>query len=242
MLATLALLGCSSCAGNPPSGGVSVFAAKSLTEALTASATALQAEGPNVHVTFNFAGTQALVQQLQQGSPADVFASADTANMAKVHAAGLVDAPVTFARNTLEIAVAKGNPKHVTALADLGRPDLLVVLADPSVPAGKYAQEALRKATTSAQPKSLELDVKAALAKVAAGEADATIVYATDIKAAPSSVTGVAIADEHNVIATYPVAVVKAAKNKRAADAFVKFLVSNRGQAVLRDHGFLAAG
>ena len=224
------------------SGELNVLAAASLTESFNELQQSLKGTAPELDLTISYAGSQALVQQIQDGAPADVFASADQKNMQKLVDAALVETPVIFARNKLEIAVAPGNPKHVTGLTDLARSDLLVVLADPAVPVGNYAQQALTKAGVTAKPKSLELDVKSALARVTSGEADATIVYVSDVKAAGASATGVPIAEKDNVIASYPMAVVKASSNKRAARAFLAAVRSRKGQAILRSHGFLASG
>jgi molybdate transport system substrate-binding protein len=221
-------------------GSITVFAAASLSEALSAEKATLAKTAPDLKLTFDFAGSQALAAQITQGAPADVFASADTRNMQKLVDAGLVEPPRTFARNKLEIVVAPGNPKHVQGLADLARPDLAVVLEDPSVPAGAYAKQALAKAGVIAHPKSLELDVKSTLAKVTSGEADAAIVYVSDVKAAAAKASGVPIPDGQNVIATYPIAVVKASSNRAAAEAFVTEMVTGTGQSALRAAGFLA--
>jgi molybdate transport system substrate-binding protein len=228
-------------AGTAGSGPLTVFAAASLTEAFDATKAALASTAPALDVTYSYAGSQALVQQIIQGAPADVFASADQKTMQTLVEAGLVTAPRTFARNRLEIVVAPGNPKHVTELRDLARPDLVVVLADPSVPVGSYAQRALTTAGVDVKPKSLELDVKATLAKVTSGEADAAIVYHSDVAAAGPKVAGVAIPAGFNVTATYPIAVLKASRHRRAASAFVAEILSRRGQATLRAHGFLPA-
>jgi molybdate transport system substrate-binding protein len=205
-----------------------VLAAASLTEAFTELGGA----------TFSFAGSQALVTQIQQGAPADVFASADEAHMKTLVDAGLVETPRTFARNRLEIAVAPGNPKHITGLADLTH--VTVVLADRSVPAGTYATQALAKAGVTVQPRSFELDVKSALTKVVSGDADATIVYETDVRAAGNKVTGVVIPDAENVVATYPIAVLKHAPHHAAAEAFVDLVLGATGRQVLQRRGFLA--
>jgi molybdate transport system substrate-binding protein len=222
------------------SGSLNVFAAASLTEALNTERETLATDDPDLDVTYNFAGSQALVQQIQQGAPADVFASADTKNMQKLVDAGLVETPQTFARNKLQIAVAPGNPKNIKTLADLEKPGVTLVLADPSVPAGNYALQAFQKAGLPAPtPKSRELDVKSTLARLTQGEADAVIVYATDVKAAGDKVEGVDIREDQNVIATYPIAVVKATKNPAAAAAFVDAMVSGSGQEALAAKGFL---
>lgn len=222
-------------------GSLTVFAAASLTNAFNDLKTQLGGHHHDLDLRYNFAGSQTLVTQLQQGGPGDVFASADEKNMQRAVDAGLVEQPRAFARNKLEIAVAPGNPKNIGGLADLARLDLAVVLEDPSVPAGNYTRQALSKVGASVKPKSLELDVKAALAKVASGEADATVVYVTDVKAAGNKVTGVPIPDEANVVATYPIAAVKASRNIAAARAFVDEVVNGEGRQVLKDHGFLPA-
>ena len=223
-------------------GSLTVFAAASLTEALNDLKTQLVADHPGLNLTYNFAGSQTLVTQLQQGGPGDVFGSADERNMQRALDAGLVEPARPFASNKLEIAVAPGNPKNIRGLADLARPDVVVVLEDPSVPAGNYTRQALSRAGVTVKPKSLELDVKAALAKVSSGEADAAVVYVTDVKAAGSKVTGVPVPDDQNVVAQYPIAVVKASDNVDAARAFVDEVVTGSGQQVLKDHGFLPAG
>ncbi len=222
-------------------GPLNVFAAASLTEAFQDAQKTLQTQDPSLALTYNFAGSQALVTQIQQGAPADVFASADQKNMQKLVAAGLVATPQTFARNKLEIAVAPGNPKHITGLADLEKPGVVLVLEDPSVPAGNYARQAFQKAGLPApKPASNELDVKSTLAKLTSGEADAVIVYVTDVMAAGTKVAGVAIPDSQNVVATYPIAVVTSSKHRAAAEAFVDEIIHGSGQHALQARGFLA--
>ncbi len=220
------------CGGSPPAprtATITVLAAASLTEAFDDLV-------PAAHARYSFAGSQQLVAQVTAGAPADVVATADAGSMAQLVQAGLVDPPRDFARNRLAIAVEPGNPRRVQGLADLARPDLKVVLADPSVPAGRYARQILDRAGVTVRPISLELDVKAVAAKVAAGEADAAIVYATDVGRAGS----VAIPDDANVVATYPVAVVKATTHRAEAQAFVDRLLGPAGRAVLAARGFLA--
>jgi molybdate transport system substrate-binding protein len=191
--------------------------------------------------TFSYAGTQTLTTQLQQGASGDVFASADTAHMTTIESAGLLGGPSKiFAHNRLEVAVAKGNPKGIHALADLSRAGLVVVLADPSVPAGKYAQQALSKAHVTVHPASLELQVTGVLNKVALGEADAGIVYVSDITTS-GKVDGVAIPDDQNIIADYPIAVLKSTQNQAVATAFVNLVLSADGQAILKAAGFQGA-
>ena len=191
-----------------------------------------------LHATFNYAGSQTLASQIAQGAQADVFASADTARMKTLQDAGLLAGPPRlFAHNRLEIAVERGNPKGIHSLADLARPGLVIVLADPSVPAGKYAQQALAKAGVNVKPASLELEVTAVLTKVALGEADAGIVYVSDIVTS-GNVDGIAIPDAQNVIADYPIARLDAAQNKSGADAFITYVLSSQGQAILVGAGF----
>jgi len=224
------------------SGSVTVFAAASLTESFDDLQATLKTSTPGLDVTYSFAGSGALVTQVQQGAPADVIATADTASMKKLTDAGLVEAPVTFARNKLEILVEPGNPKGITGLSDLSRTDVTLVLEDETVPAGRYAAQALAAAGVVVDPVSKEADVKAAVAKVTSGEADVTIVYVTDVNAAGGRGQGVEIPDAQNVVAEYPIAIVKATDDHAAAAAFVDAVVTGRGQAALRGHGFLAAG
>lgn len=223
-------------------GSLNVFAAASLTKAFDAAQRPLTAAHPGLSITYNFAGTSTLVAQIEQGAPADVFASADMANMTKLVDASLVEAPVVFARNKLEIAVAPGNPKHITGLADLARSGVSVVLEAPGVPAGDYTRGVLAQMHLSVTPRSLETDVKSALAKVTSGEADATVVYATDVVAAGAAVTGVVIPDAEQPSIMYPIAVVKASRNQAAAQAFVLSAVSGDVQKALAAAGFLPPG
>lgn len=222
------------------SGTLTVLAAASLTESLNDDKARLAADSPRLSLSYSFAGSQQLVAQVTAGAPADVVATADEDSMAKLVAAGLVETPRDFARNKLQIAVAPGNPKKVKGLGDLARGDLKVVLADPSVPAGKYGRQALDKASAAVKPVSLELDVKSVLQKVTSGEADAGLVYATDVKAAGAAATGVDVPDDQNVLAAYPVAVVKGTGNRGAAQAFVDQLFQGPGRDALLAHGFLA--
>jgi molybdate transport system substrate-binding protein len=228
--------------GTPLSGTVSVFAAASLTDAFNALGTAFQGANSGVTVKFNFAGTPTLVTQIEQGAPADVFASADTTNMDKLKGDGFTaGTPQVFARNKLEIVVAPGNPKTITGLADLAKAGVIYITEAPTVPAGKYALQALKMAGVTVTPKSLETDVKSVVSKIELGEADAGIVYTTDVTAAGTKVQGVPIPDADNVIATYPIVAVKATTNSAAATAFIAYVVSSAGQAKLQSFGFLSA-
>jgi molybdate transport system substrate-binding protein len=246
ILAVVALLA-GACGGNNSSSGgssgpdsaaeIKVFAAASLTAAFNKIGQDYTAANPNTKVTFNFAGSQALATQIQQSAPADVFASADTTNMNKVK--DLVDSPQNFAGNLLQIIVAKGNPKAVKGLSDLSNPDLKVVLAAPDVPAGKYSRQALDAQHVTVKPVSLEDNVKAVVTKVSLGEADAGIVYVTDVAAGGDKVEGVDIPSDQNVPATYPIATVKASSHQSQSQAFVDMVRSDQGQQVLKSFGFL---
>ena len=218
---------------------VVVFAAASLAEAFEAIGTEFAATAGGVPVMLNLAGSQTLAAQLVEGAPADVFASADTARMDVVAAAGrLAGGPQPFATNGLAIAVEPGNPHGIAGPADLRRDDLIVVLPAAEVPAGRYARAMLDAAGVTVAPDSLEPDVRAALSKVALGEADATVVYTSDLVAAAGRVEGVAVPDDVDVVATYPIAVLADAPAPDAAARFVAFVLSPRGRAVLAEHGF----
>ena len=217
---------------------LTVFAAASLTESFNDAKTKLQAAHAGLSLTFSFAGSQTLVTQVKNGAPADVIATADTSTMQSLVDAGLVTAPRTFARNVLEIVVAPGNPKGITGLKDLARGDLKVVLEDPSVPAGKYGRQALQAQGVTVTAVSQPLDVKSELLAVEQGNADAGIVYVTDVMSAGTAVTGVQIPDSQNVVATYPIAVVKTSRNAAAAQAFVDAAVNGTVQQALVARGF----
>jgi molybdate transport system substrate-binding protein len=235
--------------GNSPSpsttalsGTASVFAAASLTDSFKALGGAFQTAHSGTTVQFSFAGTPTLVTQIEQGASADVFASADTTNMDKLKADGFTaGTSQVFAHNKLEIVVAAGNPKGITGLADLAKPGVIYITEAATVPAGKYALQILASAGVTLKPKSLETDVKSVVSKIELGEADAGIVYVTDVKTAGSKVTGVPIADSVNVIATYPIVAVKGTKNSALADAFIAYVLSADGQATLQSFGFLPA-
>jgi molybdate transport system substrate-binding protein len=223
------------------SGDVTVFAASSLTAAFTEIGDAFMAGNPDATVTLNFAASSELVTQIGEGAPADVFASADLSNMTKLTDAGNnASEPVVFATNLAEIIVGPGNPKGITGVADLANEDLIVVLCAPEVPCGKYAAQIFENAGVTITPKSLEENVKAVVTKVILGEADAGIVYKTDVAAAGADAEGLEIPADFNVVAEYPIAVTKQAPNAEGAQAFVDFVSSEQGQAILGSYGFLA--
>jgi molybdate transport system substrate-binding protein len=223
-----------------PSGEITIFAASSLTESFDAMAKQFEKKYPDVSVKFDYDASSNLATQINQGAPADVFASADQDNLQKTIDSGAVTPPaVVFAKNRLEIAVEKGNPKKIKSLADLQKSGLVVVLCADQVPCGKYAAQSLAMAGVTINPSSKEENAKATLSKVSIGEADASIVYVTDVKASKGTTSGVKIADKQNVIATYPMGVVKESQNATAAEAWVQYATSKDGQKTLRKFGFL---
>lgn len=225
--------------GDDIAGDVLVFAAASLTDAFTEIGEIVERQHPQVTVTFNLAGSQQLATQIIEGAPADVFASADRAQMAAVvDAGGVAGTPLAFARNRLAIAVEEGNPSNVSSLRDLQRDDVTVVLAAEEVPAGRYTRDALDRAGVTLSPVPLETDVRAVLTKVALGEVDAGVVYSSDLAGAEGAVDGVAIPDEHNVTATYLIATLASSGNPAAARAFVDVVRSDAGRTALERAGF----
>lgn len=235
----LAAAGCGDGEGKS-TGAVTVLAAASLTEAFGELSRAFEADHPGSKVTSSFGASSTLAQQVIQGAPADVLATADEASLQRVIDSGAATRPRVFARNRLELAVGKGNPKGLTKLENLGGPGIVFVLCAPEVPCGRFGARALARAGVTAQPKSFEENVKAVLTKVSLGEADAGIVYVTDVRSASGRVEGVAIPQHQNVLAAYPVAVLKEAKNPGGARAFVDFVLSDRGRRALAGYGFLS--
>lgn len=249
----LLALALAACAGEAPEGAqgagreraprggdeVTVFAAASLTEAFREVADSFRVAEPGSRVLLNLAGSQGLAAQLLAGAPGDVFASANAVQMRRVRDAGLVRCgPAVFAENGLSIVVERGNPHGIEGLPDLARSGLAVVLAAPEVPVGRYARRALDEAGVEVRPVSLETDVKQVLAKVMLGEADAGIVYGTDVLAAEKDVTGVPLRPEVDRRARYRVAVVEGGSNPRGGRRFIQFLRSDPGARILGSHGF----
>jgi len=220
---------------------VRVSAAASLTDAFTEIEAAFEAAHPGVDVVLNFGGSSALREQIIEGAPVDVFASANMSIMESVATAGEVTGdPRVFARNLLEIAVPLDNPGNVTGLADFSRQDLLIGLCAEGVPCGDFGRQALEKAGVVPSIDSNEPDVRALLTKIELGELDAGIVYVTDVTAAEGQVEGIEIPASENILATYPIAVLASAPNLDGAGAFVEFVLSDTGEAVLSRHGFAA--
>lgn len=229
----------SSASGDSLSGSLIVSAAASLQGAFTEIEVAFEKAHPRLNVTVNFGASSTLAQQIIGAAPVDVFASADEANMAKVADEKLLsDTPTIFATNSLEVIVRKGNPLKITSLSDLSSSGLIYVTCAPEVPIGKYAAQVLQKAALTVRPASFEPDVKGIVAKVASGEADAGIVYATDINATKGATEGVVIPANVNITATYPIASISSSANSAAARAWIAFVTGNEGQAILRAYGF----
>lgn len=220
-------------------GTLTVFAAASLTEAFTTLGEQFEEAHPGVNVEFSFAGSSALAEQIRQGAPADVFASAALRNMEQVvSAGGITGGPVTFARNRLEIAVPKGNPGSISGLADFGRPEPRFALCAAQVPCGAAADQVFAVAGVVPQPDTREPDVKAVLTKVTLGEVDAALVYRTDVRAAGDEVTGIEFPEAEQAINDYPIAPVAAAPNPAAARAFVDFVLTPQARSVFATAGF----
>lgn len=222
------------------SGEVIVFAAASLKESFTTLGKEFEKEHPGTKVTFSFGGSDALAASITGGAPADVFASASPKTMKIVTDAGdNSGAPTTFVRNQLEIATLPGNPDKIASLKDLTNSDLKVVLCDAAVPCGAAAQKALDASKLKLTPASYEEDVKAAVNKVVLKEADAAVVYKTDVKAADDKVEGVEFPESADAVNDYPITLLKASNNTDAATAFIELVKSAEGQKVLNEAGFL---
>lgn len=219
-----------------PEANLTVLAAASLTDVFKTAGAAYEKANPGTKITFSFAGSQELVAQVSQGSPADALVTADTKSMDKVKAD--TGAPTVIARNRLVIATGEGNPFKVDDLEDLADPKLKVVLAAPEVPAGKYSRQILDAQKITVKPVSQEPNVRAVLSKVELGEADAGLVYKTDADSAADKVDAIEIPDAQNAIAEYPAATLKQSENAEAAAAFVAWLSSPDGQKILQDAGF----
>ncbi|MFF8915651.1 molybdate ABC transporter substrate-binding protein [Streptomyces sp. NPDC015032] len=251
--ALLALSACSSSGPDSPaksdgssssspklSGTVTVFAAASLKESFTTLGKEFEKQHPGTKVTFSFGGSDALAASITGGAPADVFAAASPKTMKIVTDAGDISGtPATFVRNQLEIATLPGNPDKISSLKDLTEPGLKVVLCDKQVPCGSAAQKALDASSLQLTPVSYEQDVKSALTKVELKEADAAVVYQTDVKAAGDRVEGVQFPESADAVNDYPIALLKDAPNAAASKAFIALVQSAEGQKVLTGAGFL---
>ncbi|MFD5012810.1 molybdate ABC transporter substrate-binding protein [Streptomyces chartreusis] len=230
----------SASASDKLSGEVTVFAAASLKESFTTLGKEFEKEHPGTKVTFSFGGSDALAASITGGAPADVFASASPKTMKIVTDAGdAAGTPATFVRNQLEIATLPGNPDKIASLKDLTKSDLKVVLCDKTVPCGAAAEKAIEAGKLKLTPVSYEEDVKSALNKVVLKEADAAVVYKTDVKAAGDKVEGVEFPESADAINDYPITVLKESQNSEAAKAFIALVQSADGQKVLSEAGFL---
>ncbi len=237
-LGALALLLTGCAAPAPPSsdrlgGALTVYAAASLKSSFDEIDEAFTAKYPGVTISTVYDGSSTLATQIAEGSPADVFASADEATMAKVSEFSLD--PAVFASNTLVIAVPAGNPKRIETLADVA--DVVTVLCAPEVPCGAASARLLNAAGVTVDAASLEQNVTAVLTKVAAVEADAGLVYATDV-VGRSDVASIVPEGADDVVNRYPIAALKDAANPDAAAVFVAFVRSDAGRKILVDHGF----
>jgi molybdate transport system substrate-binding protein len=229
--------GSSSAAG--VNGTITVLAAASLTESFTQIGKDFEAANPGTKVTFSYAGSSALAQQITSGAPADVFASASPKTMQTVTDAGDgVGTPYTFVKNQLVIAVPKGNPKGLTSLAALAKPGIKVALCAKEVPCGAAALQAETAGNVKITPVTLEQDVKSALSKVKLGEVDAALVYRTDAKSDTADVDGVEFPESAQAINNYPIVQLKGAPNPAGAAAFVTYVESAPAIAILTDAGF----
>ncbi|OBK64596.1 molybdate ABC transporter substrate-binding protein [Mycobacterium sp. 1165178.9] len=237
------LIGCSpkspSSQTSPAPGKIMVFAAASLKPAFTQISQQFKNQNPGIGVDFEFAGSSDLATQLTQGATADVFASADTAQMDKVSKAGLLSGnPTNFASNTLVIVTAPGNPKTINSFADLAKPGLNVVICQQPVPCGAATQRVEDSAGVRLHPVSEELSVTDALNKVTSGQADAALVYVTDAKSAGNKVATVNFPEAAGAVNVYPIGVLKKAPMAAPAQKFVDLVTSPTGQQILVQAGF----
>ena len=250
VLALLALLaGCSSGSGGssdkssgtakPKSSTLTVLAASSLTETFGTLAKTFEKSHPGVHVRFSFDSSATLAEQVNQGAPADVLATADTKTMKTVtDAGGTTSKPQLFASNTLVLVVPKSNPAHIKTFSDVTKPGVSYVMCVTTAPCGSLTQTLLDANHVTAKPKSQEVDVKSVLSKVELGEADAGFVYASDAKSAAGKVDPVTIPKTDQYVNEYPIATLKNTKDAALAKDWVSLVLSTHGQKVLQDAGF----
>lgn len=234
--AVLALTGCGGSSEEAEDRELTVFAAASLTDTFTELAEEFEKDHPGVKVTLSFGGSSDLVAQIEDGAPADVFASADTKNMDKL--GDLAANPQDFAANTLEIATPPDNPANITGFQDLAEAGTKVVVCAVEVPCGNATAEMEQKTGVDIEPVSEEQSVSDVLAKVTSGDADAGLVYVTDVKAAGDTVTGVEFDEADQVVNTYPISTIDGSDDADLAQEFVDLVLSETGQKVLTDAGF----
>ena len=239
LLLSTAACGSGESSGSEESKTLTVYAAASLSSSFEEIGKQFEADHEGVKVKFSFGGSSDLVAQIQQGAPADVFASADTKNMDKATADDLVEGdPVDFASNTLEIAVPPDNPAGVASLEDLAKPATKVVVCAAEVPCGAATQGVQDASGVTIKPVSEEQSVTDVLNKVTSGEADAGLVYVTDVKAAGDKVKGITFPESSEVVNTYPIGALADSKDKDLAQEFVDLVTGDAGQKVLADAGF----
>ena len=222
------------------SGTVTVFAAASLTESFTSLGRQFEAAHPGTTVKFNFGASSSLAENINQGAPADVFASASPKNMQQVVDADGASDSKTFARNVMQIAVPPDNPAGVREVTDLARSNVKVALCQPQVPCGAVAQQVFENVNITVKPVTQGADVKAVLTTVQLGEVDAGMVYRTDVRAAGTKVRGIEIPADQNASTSYPIAALTEAPNPAGAAAFVDYVLSPDGEKVLEQAGFAA--
>ena len=222
------------------SGTVTVFAAASLTESFTTLGRQFEAAHPGTTVKFNFGASSSLAENINQGAPADVFASASPKNMQQVVDADGASDSKTFARNVMQIAVPPDNPAGVREVTDLARSNVKVALCQPQVPCGAVAQQVFENVNITVKPVTQGADVKAVLTTVQLGEVDAGMVYRTDVRAAGTKVKGIEIPADQNASTSYPIAALTEAPNPVGAAAFVDYVLSPDGEKVLEQAGFAA--
>lgn len=237
LVGLLAVIACGE-SGDSTENELLVSAAASLTDAFGEIEAAFEDVNPNVDVVLNFGPSSGLREQILEGAPADVFASANTSNMDQIVAAGEADDPQIFVQNLLMIAVPSENPGRVSGLDDFGREELLIGLCAEDAPCGDFAREALSNAGVRPAIDTNEPDVRALLTKIEVGELDAGITYVTDIVSAGDGVEGIDIPQDVNQVAEYSIAVLSEAPNPEAAADFVEFVLSDEGQTILADYGF----
>jgi molybdate transport system substrate-binding protein len=224
------------CGPDPADRTLTVFAAASLTKPFGEIGEDFEASHHGVRVRFSFGGSADLAAQIRSGAPADVFASADTTTMGELGRSARP--PQDFAANTLEIAVPPGNPAGIGRLADLARPGVRLVVCAPEVPCGTAARRVARAAHVTLDPVSEEQSVTDVLGKVATGEADAGLVYVTDVRGAGDAVEGIPFSESADAVNTYPIAALAGSAHEQLAEQFVAFVVGPRGRRVLHAAGF----
>jgi len=235
---------------------LNVFSATSLTSVFPSIAALFEKQNPSIHVSFNFAGSQRLQQQISEGAPADVFASADIIQMAHAQVSGRIDAStvVIFAHNFLVIVTPRENDKKLSSISDLAHPSLKIIVCARSVPAGHYAMEFLNKCSSDLRfgerftqqviPNivSYEENVRTVLTKVVLGECDAGIVYSSDAESVQrGQISRIEIPSRYNIIADYPIAVLKDSPHRKEAKQFVAFVLSEECANIFRTNGFTSA-